>query len=238
MRNNRWIAIVGAAALLLPQVMLAQMDQNEQQGAMPSGETQTAPVPTGATGGVLAEPQSSMRETLGAPGLTGRQMADKEFLRTANQDGIADVKLGQLAVEKGGADVKTLAQKLVADHTAMNKDMGAIADTLGVIVPGKMSKDDQAEYDKLNGLSGKEFDTEYLVFIIKAHRQKTHDFYMEASVAGDPGLAAEVVKAMQTMREHLGLITQVAAKDGITLPPRPPRPANPAAGSSPPTTKK
>jgi putative membrane protein len=116
--------------------------------------------------------------------------------------------------------------------------MGAIADTLGVIVPGKMSKDDQAEYDKLNGLSGKEFDTEYLVFIIKAHRQKTHDFYMEASVAGDPGLAAEVVKAMQTMREHLGLITQVAAKDGITLPPRPPRPANPAAGSSPPTTKK
>jgi putative membrane protein len=165
MNTTRWIAIVGAAALLLPPALVAQADQTEQSGAMPSVETQTAPVPTGATGGVIPEQPGSMRETLGAPGLTGRQMADKEFLRTATAEGIADVKLGQLATEKGGTDIKTLAQKLVADHTAMNKDMGAIADTLGVMVPGKMSKDDQAEYDKLNGLSGKEFDTEYLVFI-------------------------------------------------------------------------
>ena len=69
-----------------------------------------------------------------------------------------------------------------------------------------MSKDDQAEFDKLNGLSGKAFDTEYLTFILKAHWTKLHDFYMEASVAADPELAAEVVKAMQTMRKHLGMI--------------------------------
>jgi hypothetical protein len=47
---------------------------------------------------------------------------------------------------------------------------------------------------------------------------------MEASVAADPGLATEVVKAMRVMHDHLGMITQVAAQDGITLPPRPPRP--------------
>jgi putative membrane protein len=179
-----------------------------------------------------------MRETLGAPGLTGRQMADKEFLRTATLEGIADVKLGQLAGEKGSPAVKTFAQKIVADHETMNKDLAKVADSLGVMLPGKMSKDDQAEYDKLNGLSGKNFDTEYLTFILKAHWTKLHDFYMEASVAADPGLAAEVVKDMQTMRGHLGMINQVASQEGITLPPRPPRPANPAAEPSPTAAKK
>ena len=237
MNTTRWIAIVGAAALLLPPALVAQADQTEQQGAMPSGETQTTPGPNGATGAV-PETTSSMRETLGAPGLTGRQMADKEFLRTATIEGIADVKLGQLAGEKGSPDVKTFAQKMVADHETIDKAMATVADSLAVLLPNKMSKDDQAEYDKLNGLSGKAFDTEYLTFILKAHWTKLHDFYMEASVASDPGLAAEVAKAMQTMRGHLGMITQVATQEGITLPPRPPRPANPAAEPNPPAAKK
>jgi putative membrane protein len=238
MRINRWIAIAGAAVLLLPPALVAQMDQNEQPGAMTPGETQAAPVPSGATGGVVAEPQGSMRETLGAPGLTGRQMADKEFLRTATTEGIADVKLGQLASQKGSPDIKAFAQKIVADHEAMNKDLAKVADSLGVMLPGKMSKDDQAEYDKLNGLSGKNFDTEYLTFILKAHWTKLHDFYMEASVANDPGLATEVVKDMHVMHDHLGMINQVASQEGITLPQRPPRPVNPAAGPAPVAAKK
>jgi putative membrane protein len=237
MRRNGWIAIVGAAALLLPPALIAQADQTEQPGAMPSVETQTVPGPNGANGAAPETP-SSMRETLGAPGLTGRQMADKEFLRTATQEGIADVKLGQLAGEKGSPAVKTFAQKIVADHETMNKDLAKVADSLGVLLPGKMSKDEQAEYDKLNGLSGKNFDTEYLTFILKAHWTKLHDYYMEASVANDPGLAAEVVKDMKVMHDHLGMINQVASQEGITLPPRPPRPANPAAEPSPTAAKK
>ncbi len=35
-------------------------------------------------------------------------------------------------------------------------------------------------------------------------------FHMEASVAADPDLAAEVVKAMGMMHQHLGLIAKIA----------------------------
>jgi putative membrane protein len=72
--------------------------------------------------------------------------------------------------------VKDLAQKMVDDHTALNKDMASVADSLGVMLPKKMPKDDQAEYDKLNGLSGKDFDTEYLTYIVKAHWQNAACF--------------------------------------------------------------
>jgi len=228
--NNRWIVVLGVAMVLLPVTLMAQTDQNIPPmvgpGPGPQGSTPSESQPSAGP--------SSMRETLGAPGQTGQQLLDKQFLRSAVEGGIADVRLGQLAVAKGGPDVKPLGQKMVDDHTAINKDMGTVADSLGVQSPKKMGKDDQAEYDKLNGLSGKDFDTEYVVFMTKVHRQKMRDFYMEASVAADPGLAAEVVKAMMVLRDHLQMITKVATQDGITLPPRPPRPGAPPSGPPPP----
>jgi putative membrane protein len=220
------IAVAGAAVALLPLVMVAQADtglpqQPDQQSTMPQ------PGPQPAAPG-------SMRETLGAPGVRGQQMVDQQFLRTATEEGLADVKLGQLAEEKGGPDVKAFAQKIVVDHETINKDLATVADSLGVLLPKKISKEDQAEIDKLNGLTGNDFDTEYITFILKAHWAKLHDFYMEASVAADPGLATEVVKAMRVMHDHLGMIMQVAKQDGITLPPRPPRPGAPPPNSPPP----
>jgi putative membrane protein len=233
-RNSARIAVIGAAALLIPVALFAQMDSTSNPGASPypqspQGMNQPAGPPgSNAPNGSQNVQSGSMRDSLGAPGETGQQMVDKQFLRAAVQEGVADVKLGMLAVEKGGPDVKTLAQQMVDDHTAINKDMGGVADTVGVQLPRKMSKDDQAEYDKLNTLSGKDFDTEYLTYILKMHWANLHDFYMESSSSTDTALQAELPKAMTTMHQHLGLIAKTAAAEGITLPPRPAR--------TPPTT--
>jgi putative membrane protein len=225
MKKIRWIAVVGAAAVVLSPALVAQMDPSLSQ---PSGQQGTAP-----SSGPPQPADTSMRETLGAPGQMGQQLQDKAFVRTATEDGIADVKLGQLAIQKGGPDVKAFAAKIVPDHEAINKELATVADSLGVLLPKKMNKDDQAEYDKLSGLSGKDFDTEYIPFILKAHWKKLHDFYMEASVAVDPTLASTVVNAMRTMHGHLGLIAEVAKQDGIPLPLRPPRPGPPPPNSPP-----
>jgi putative membrane protein len=220
------VAIVAAAVLLLPPALAAQTDPNAQnqptfpQSPQPSNQPGSQPG-TSANGAQSA----SMRDSLGAPGQMGQQILDKQFVRTAAEEGLADVKLGTLAVEKGEPDVKEAAQKMVDDHTAMNKEMDAVADALGVMLPKKVNKDAQAEYDKLKGLSGKDFDTEYLTFVVKAHRQNLHAFYMEASVAADPDLQTQVIKDMGMMHQHLGLIAKAATAEGITLPPRPPRPA-------------
>jgi putative membrane protein len=216
-RMNLRIAVIVAAMALLPLALVAQMDPNAAQ-------PDAGPGPASSTG-TQSSPSTSMRDSLGAPGLTGQQMVDKQFVRTATEGDIAEVKLGMLAVQKGSPDVKIFAQKMVDDHTAMSKDMGTVADSLGVMLPKKLSKDDQAEYDKLNGLSGKDFDTEYILYTARAHRQDLHDFRMEAAVASDPGLEAEVAKSAMTMRDHMQAIAKLATAKGVTLPPRPPRPA-------------
>lgn len=230
--KHMYIAMLGAAGLLLPAVLMAQMDPTANPGPVqypqsPQNMNQPAPGAMGSTPatGAQSSQTSSMRDSLGAPGQTGQEMLDKQFIRSAVQTGLADVKLATLATQKGGSDVKDLAQKLADDHAAMDKDLDAVADQMGVMLPKKMTKDDQAEYEKLNGLSGKDFDTEYLTYIAKAHWQTVHSFYMEASVAANSDLQAEVVKALGTMHQHFGMIAKVATDDGITLPPRPPRPA-------------
>ena len=231
-KKHMYIAMLGAAGLLLPTILTAQMDPMGNPGPpqypqSPQNINQPVPGASGSTPATGAQTIQStpMRDSLGAPGQTGQEMLDKQFLRNATQTGIADVKFATLATQKGTPDIKDLAQKLADDHEAMNKDLDAVADQMGVMLPKKISKGDQAEYDKLNGLSGKDFDTEYLTYIAKAHWQTLHSYYMEASAAANPDLQAEVVKALGTMHQHFGMIGKVAKDDGITLPPRPPRPA-------------
>jgi putative membrane protein len=228
-------AVVAAAVLMLASTVGAQSDPNATTGPGGSPFPQAAPSqgsqPGSQANGTQAGQTSSMRDSLGAPGQMGQQILDKQFVRAAMEDDLADVKLGTLAVEKGGPEVKEAAQKMVDDHTAMNKEMDTVADALGVMPPKKVNKASEVELEKLNGLSGKDFDTEYLTYTVKVHWQTQHMYYMEATAAADPDLQSQVVKDMGTMHEHLGVIAKAAKAEGITLPPRPPRQAPATAAS-------
>jgi putative membrane protein len=169
-----------------------------------------------------------MPNSLGAPGETGQQMQDKLFVSKATEGGIAQVQMGKLALQKGSPEVKEFAQKMIDDHTATNKDLANVADELGTMLPRKMNKDDQAEYDKLKALSGDDFDKEYILYMAKEHREDMRDFRMEAAAASDQGLQTEVVKAAMVIRQHLMMLAKLAKDKGIELPARPPRPATPA----------
>lgn len=230
--SRRGTYLVGAVMLLAPCVV-AQMQSDPTANPGPSAYPQSpqnmnspaGPQGSNQSGAQVGTP-GSMRDSLPAPGQTGQQMLDKQFLRAAAEGGVADVKMATLAVQKGSTPgVKDLAQKMLDDHTTINKDLAGVADEMSVMLPKKMNKDDQAEYDKLNGLTGKDFDTEYVVYTARTHWMSLHAFYMEASAAADQDLQAEVVKALGTMHEHMGLIGKTAKAEGITLPPRPQRPA-------------
>ena len=57
------------------------------------------------------------------------------FLRKAAEGGFAEVKLGQLAAQKGSSDdVKAFGQKMVDDHAKLNNEMAQLADSMGVMI--------------------------------------------------------------------------------------------------------
>jgi predicted outer membrane protein len=58
----------------------------------------------------------------------GRTMADTRFMKAAAEGGLAEVALGQLAVEKASSgDVKKFGQRMVDDHSKANEQLKQLA---------------------------------------------------------------------------------------------------------------
>ena len=209
MKFSRVRTVFFGMAIMSPALLSAQYDPM----AVPASQTQPN------RPGQQAPSTPSLQDSGPNAGDVGQIMKDKMFLRSAAEGGIAEVKLGQLAAQKGSSDeVKAFGQKMMDDHTKMNNEMAQVADSLGVMLPKSMNKEDQAEYDKLNGLSGNDFDMEYLSFMVKDHHKDLHEFRMEAASRADPTLRDEVVKAAGIIHDHTVMVDKLARAKGIPIP--------------------
>jgi putative membrane protein len=203
------IILLGTATVLSPVALFAQSDP-----MAPPASSTTPNLP-----GQAHPSTTSIQESTGMSSDASEVMKDKMFLRKAAAGGMAEVQLGQLATQKAGAqDVKDFGQKMVTDHTALNNEMGPIADSMGVTLPKKLNKEDQAEYDKLNALSGDDFDKEYVAFMVKDHHQDLREFRTEAASTSDPTLKAAVDKGSKVIYEHMTMIDKMAREKGIATP--------------------
>jgi putative membrane protein len=203
-------AIALSSVVLSPAILVAQSNPMNPQGSTSSANSPGQQQPS----------STSMQDSGNNAGEISRIMKDKMFLRKAAEGGMAEVKFGELAAQKGSSEgVKAFGQKMVDDHTALNNEMAPIADSMGVRAPKTINKDDQAEYDKLSGLSGDAFDTEYLTLMVKAHRKDLHEFRMEAADAQDPTLRDAVDKGEKVIHEHLEMVDKLARDKGIAMPP-------------------
>jgi putative membrane protein len=213
--------ILGTATAFSPVVLFAQSNPMN-----PAGSSSTANQP-----GQQQPSSTSMQDSSNNASEVGQVMKDKMFLRKATEGGMAEVKFGQLAVQKASSDdVKAFGQKMVDDHTMLNNEIAPIADSMGVRVPKMINKEDQAEYDKLSGLSGSDFDTEYLTEMVKAHRKDLREFRAEAANAEDPALKAAVEKGEKVIHGHLTMVDKLARDKGVAMPSRGGnRPASPPA---------
>jgi putative membrane protein len=221
MWSNHVRLILVGTAILSPGLLFAQFDPTATSASQTQSPTQPG----------RPQQQSSPAQQDSGPnaGDVGQVMQDKMFLRKTAEGGIAEVKLGQLAVKKGSSDdVKAFGQKMVDDHTKLNLGIAQAADSMGVMLPKSMNKEDQAEYDKLNALSGNDFDIEYLSFMVKEHHKDLHAFRVEAASPADPTLHNEVVKAQGVIHEHTVMVDKLARAKGIPVPVHGEHKANPA----------
>jgi len=140
---------------------------------------------------------------------------DQEFVTTAAQGGIGEVKSGELAKEKGSSpEVKELAGMMVGDHTKANDDLKKIATAKGFQVPTETDAKHQAALDKMGKLSGAEFDKAYLAQMDKDHKKTVSDFEKASKSLKDPELKAFAEKTLPTLRGHLDHVKKVESAQG------------------------
>lgn len=143
-------------------------------------------------------------------------MMDKAFVHEALQGGMAEVQLGQLALEKSSnPDVKQFAQKMVSDHTKLGDEMNQVAQQLGVKPPDKLSSKDKSTMAKLQALNGDAFDKAYIKDMVKDHQQDEKEFKQAGLNTSNPALKDVISQGAQIIGQHLQLIEQIAQKNNV-----------------------
>jgi putative membrane protein len=129
---------------------------------------------------------------------------DQEFAMFAAQSGMLEVKLGNLAQQKGvSSSVKTLGTHMVTDHTKANEELKGLASKKGITLPTSLDAKHQEKYDKLAMKSGAEFDKAYTKCMVKDHKKVVAKFDAEADKGDDSEMKAWAAKTKPTLEHHL-----------------------------------
>jgi len=199
------MCLCSAPALLACAVLAAQAPGGGQP--MPPSQQQppssTAPAGQGANAG--------------AP--TAQNFGDQSFISKALEGGAAEVQLGQLAEQKSQSnDVKQYGQKMASEHQQMvDKWFKPVAKQIGASEPKGPSKKDKKLIEKLQGLSGQQFDTEYIQTMVKDHKEDLKDFQSEAQNAQDPTVKQVAQQGADIISKHLQLIEQIAQAHNVPV---------------------
>lgn len=152
--------------------------------------------------------------------LTGAAVAqshsDKEFFEKASQGNVTEVEMAKLALKKSqNADVRAFAKRMIHDHQVLGKKMAPLMAEAGIKPSYSLNTEHQELYNKLNGLSGEEFNKQYVEAMDKDHHQDLKDFQEEVNSTQVPQIKSTVEAGEAVIRQHTEMIDGLADKMGV-----------------------
>lgn len=128
---------------------------------------------------------------------------DRDFLEHAAEGSNAEIQIGKLTgTNAWRPEVKAYGQRMVADHSAINRRLAAIAAKHRIVLPTSLGEH-QASYDRLVDLRRDRFDDEFVQVMIEDHDMAAELFRSEASGGADPELRAFAAQTLPLIVAHL-----------------------------------
>jgi putative membrane protein len=146
---------------------------------------------------------------------TGTALAEKdaEFLSDVAASNMAEIKMGQLAQQKGNSqDVKDLGKMLETDHSAVLSEVRSFSSQHSVMLPGEEKAEAKDMHNKLNEKTGKEFDKDWCEHMIDAHEKSINKFESAQNDAGNADLKSWAANTLPKLRTHLDKLKECKAK--------------------------
>jgi putative membrane protein len=149
-------------------------------------------------------------QTQAKPGAaTKMNKADERFLTEAMQGDLAEVKMGELAQQKGQSDrVKAYGETLVKDHGDHSKKLQQLGQQMNMTLPGDPSSKQKSDYDRLSKMSGAQFDRDFAKLMVEGHRQMIAKYQPETKKSGPIGDMAK--ETMPTLQHHLQMAQELS----------------------------
>jgi putative membrane protein len=149
-----------------------------------------------------------------APMQAAEDKADAKFVSEAAQGGMAEVQLGKLAEKKAqSADVKEFGAMMVKDHSKAGDELKQVCSKNNLTCPTDLDPKHKAMLDKMEGLSGAEFDKAYVSAMVKDHEEDAAEFRKAANKASNPDVKAFAAKTLPVIETHLEHIKKIAKSE-------------------------
>lgn len=136
--------------------------------------------------------------------------ADSMFMTHAAADGMAEIQMGQMALQKSSnPKVKQLAQRIVDDHTDANDKLKTLARYKQVTLPAAPSKEAQDKAASMTSMEGANFDHAWTAAMVSDHQKAVTLFSDEIQKTSDPQVKAFAQATLPVLKTHLQMAQQL-----------------------------
>src|SRR5438132_14208004 len=98
--------------------------------------------------------------------------AEQDFMIKAAQANLSEVDMARIAMQKTqNSDVKDFANMIQSDHTNALEDLTDLMKDKNVSQPKSLTPEIKADIEKMTGLSGPEFDREFVNMMVADHQK-------------------------------------------------------------------
>lgn len=137
-------------------------------------------------------------------GMANMTSQDRNFIMDAAMGGMMEVELGRIAAQQGTSDaVKQFGQRMVDDHGKANTELMSLASSKGITLPTELDAKHKEHVTKLSGMTGADFDREYVKMMVSDHVKDVSEFEKQSTRGTDADLKAFASKTLPTLQEHL-----------------------------------
>ncbi|MEV0807378.1 DUF4142 domain-containing protein [Micromonospora sp. NPDC050200] len=144
---------------------------------------------------------------------------DTQYLQAMHQTNLFEIRAGDLAQSKGqNQEVKRLGEMFKTDHTQLDQSVQQTASQLGVQLPGEPTADQQRVLDHLNGLSGAEFDRQWVIDQLAAQLQAIQATQTEISQGQEQSVIQLAQTVLPVLQAHNDELVALAQQLGISVP--------------------
>jgi len=138
--------------------------------------------------------------------------SDARQLKRFAEANLAEIEAGKLAAQKAtNADVKKFAQQMVDDHGKQLQELRTLAQAKKIELPSAADAKHKRALEKLQTLSGADFDRRYMRMQVAAHRKAGKLAERTAKDAADAELKVAAQKAAPEIQQHLKRAEELAA---------------------------
>lgn len=138
---------------------------------------------------------------------------DAQFLSDVAASNMAEIKMAQLAQQKGNSqDVKDIAKMLETDHSAVLAEVRSFASNRSATLPAEEKAEQKDMYNEVDKKTGKEFDKDWCEHMIDGHKKSIAKFENAQTDLNDADLKTWVSNTLPKLRTHLDKLNECNKK--------------------------